>query len=100
VADQDSSRKGMRFKNMLWTRVWHNLSQMRGLWSLRVDLLVSGLTWINLTADMTTAVVQPIAAVTIPESFELTIPLDITAEDSPWNNLPCRIRSSTAIMQN
>lgn len=84
---------------MVWTEVWYNLSQMQGLEDLHITLLLSGRKWESLTHENATAVIEPIKAVTKPKLFELTVPDNIGANDSPWTSLPCYIKTIPSATQ-
>lgn len=96
----DATENQIKYKNMVWTKIWQNISRMQGLQHLHVDLLVSGLAWASLTTEITTALVRPIAAVTKPNLFELSLPLDIVTEGSPWESLPCHLMRSAFTTRN
>ena len=78
----------------MWTTVWHNLAQLKGLSELRVEIRIpagSGFA-LPLWTESEISVLQPLREVKIAGSFELILLFPSVATDSELKELPCQIR--------
>jgi hypothetical protein len=94
--------KGLDHKYKFWVTTWANIANMEGLRVLRVRLRVYPPSWEKLSTSDTTDLLEPVRRVTVPKTFDLIVPFNVTGDDErfePWKSLPCKIHKCESAWQ-
>lgn len=111
VLEQEAREADPRFigRPGIWRAVWQNISAMKGLQTLNVNLNVLLFTWQNINKETATQLLLPIRKVVRPKKFILSLPfpamdgsppeanyswagVDDWEGIDPWDDLPCTVR--------
>jgi hypothetical protein len=79
-----------RYDKAVWTTMWKNLSMMKGLNDLGIQLYIDPIyhTW---WAAEEIELFQNTKTVTAPKKFEIYVPFPTTAKESELAQFPCKL---------
>ncbi|KAH8585659.1 hypothetical protein B0O99DRAFT_696262 [Bisporella sp. PMI_857] len=103
-----TSRSDQELRRLSWVTIWSHIAAMPHLQTLQVKLDVYDVWWGSFNEESARILLNPIRAVTTPETFILSLPFPPDTTDQfrvhswsaargwkgvdPWDELPCTIR--------
>lgn len=88
------STRGHRLRQEMWSSIWWNLSELKGLEVLRVQLIFHHRDWHKMTPEELTAILEPLLAIKTSRVFELSLLNGLQPNSNLWDALPCRVTRS------
>ncbi len=93
---RDRKTISLYYNDRSWKNIWKNLSEMKGLRNLRVELSIPSL-WHGIWTTAEPPILEPIMAVIIPEHFTLMLPFPSTEWEAALKGFPCQILNTPKI---